>query len=155
MSTFELHHANERLRVGSAKNVVISAWFDSPQIEDLRRLDAYTKVVRQSYPRGIGLLNLIVSGTPRFSKEIREEVARQTAEDSDLGVAHVILLGGIVGATVRTFLTTAMLIGRPATPTKVFADVPAAASWLAQVLERGDVGWTVDELAALRSPIVG
>jgi hypothetical protein len=129
-------------------------WFDAPTVDRLRRMHEVMKKQRAAYPGGTGMLDLIVDGTPRFSGDVRDEAIKITGDGKDVGAAHVILFTGLRGVATRTFLSTMLLVGRPATPTKVFDGVAAAASWLAPLLSVGGVQWTADAIGALEAPAI-
>ena len=63
-----------------------------------------------------------------------------------LGAAHLIAVGGLAGTATRAFLSTAVLIGRPRTPTKVFAQPREACEWLAEKAARSPESWTATDL---------
>ncbi len=66
-----------------------------------------------------------------------------------LGAAHVVLLGGFAGTATRSFLSTAILIGRPSIPTKVVGDAESAAAWLTPLLSPGAESWTRQAIVQL------
>ena len=65
------------------------------------------------------------------------------------GAAHVILASGFTGTAVRAFMSTVILLGRPAVPNKVFSEPSAAAAWHLPLLAQGTEAWTAAEYAAL------
>ena len=82
-------------------------------------------------------LNMMASGSPRFSEEARQRTAQITleAETYSAGVAHVVLLPGLAGLTVRTFLrTVALLSSGTRRPVKTFSELEPAATWVLQTL---------------------
>ena len=156
MADWHLVYEDETLREGYAKNVHLVAWFDAPTADHMRQYGVGAQALHARYPQGSGLMNLIVSGTPSFSNEVRELARQYTAEGlHDAGAAHVILVGGLLGSAVRGFLGTMLLLGRPPNPTRVFAGVEPAAAWLVGGLERtGTQRWDADELAAITTRFV-
>ncbi len=112
----------------------------------------------RAYPAGTGLLDIIVGGTPNFSQEMRDETTRLTHDPgySRLGVADVVLISGLTGATVRAFLgTLALLSHRRHRPHKVLGDVPSAAEWLAPKLGAGGEAWKPADLVAVATEVMG
>jgi hypothetical protein len=148
------HHQEPLFRVGNARNLTIAVWFDAPTVARLQRMHEVVRTQRQSYPAGVGFLNLIVDGTPLFSPEARAEAAKITADAApcDVATAHVVALPGMRGVATRTFLSTIFLIGRPKTPTKVFDALGSAAPWLAPLLSCGEQRWSVEDVVALEGP---
>jgi hypothetical protein len=102
----------------------------------------------RSWPDGTGFLNLIVSGTPRFSEEVRNELAEMARQRQvpELGTAHIVAVDGFRGTAVRAFLGTLFILSRPKTPTKVFGNGHDAGRWLAPLLGRGWTPARIDEV---------
>lgn len=143
-------HQQDTLRIVTAGNLVIASWFDAPTLEQMRAFRRASQALKQRHPEGTAMVNLIVTGTPRFSAEVREEAALQQKDAlHNLGAAHVILVGGLVGTAVRGFLGTMILLGRSKNPTRVFGDVAPASAWLLERLKNGPVeGWTLEDVKA-------
>ncbi|MBX3269867.1 MAG: hypothetical protein KF729_06380 [Sandaracinaceae bacterium] len=151
MADWHLVYEDETLREAYARNVHLVAWFDAPTADHMRQYGVGAQALHARYPRGSALVNLIVSGTPSFSNEVRELARQYTAEGlHDAGAAHVILVGGLLGSAVRGFLGTMVLLGRPPNPTRVFAAIEPAAAWLTRNLaQTGPEPWDAAELAEL------
>lgn len=145
----ETHFEDEVLHLVSARNFLVGVWFNAPVVDHIRQLSERVRVMRVMHPRGHGYANLIVSGIPRFTADVRAAVTDLVKDEelNDLGAAHIILTDGMVGSAVRAFLSTALLLGRPTTPTKVFADLDPAIEWLTPLLRtRAEPAWTEDEV---------
>lgn len=141
-------HADESLKIVTAHNVLVVVWSDAPSLEQLRAMARAAEALRRAHPRGTALLNVIRGGMPSFDDAVRDEARRLTRDGHfDVGVAHVVLIGGLVGAAVRAFLSTIVLLGRPKEPTQVFGEAGAALRWLAGRLAGGGVSWTPNDLA--------
>lgn len=142
-------HSDESLRIVTARNLFVVVWWDAPTVEQLRSLARMAEAHRRDHPRGTAMLNVIRGGMPSFDQKMREEAQRLTRDGHfDLAVAHLVLLGGLVGAAVRAFLSTIVLLGRPKEPTQVFAEEGKALSWLAPQLARGPSLWARDDVQA-------
>ncbi|MCU0656005.1 MAG: hypothetical protein MUF64_12330 [Polyangiaceae bacterium] len=139
------------LRLVAERNVVVAAWRDAPTVPQLRLVERVGRGVELRYPGQTALINLILSGTPRFSAEVRAEVGRMNNQDDlyVLAAAHVILVEGFLATAVRAFLSTTMLVVKPATPTKIFGDTTLAARWVAERLAASGERWTPEQLLAL------
>lgn len=137
------------LRQGYCRNLHVVAWYDAPSLDQMHAYGAAARSLSDRWGRKSGLVNVVVTGVPRFSAEVRDATAQYTREGAhDVGAAHVILVGGLLGASVRAFLSTAMLLGRPPNPTKVFAGIDEAALWMARnFATRSDERWDSAELA--------
>ena len=133
MSALETVHADAVLRIVVSRNIQVNLWLDAPQPEQVRVFSRTGAVQARRHPRGAALVNLMVSGTPSFSEEVRDGIVKLMKEPDTfrLGAAHVVLLDGFSGTAVRAFLSTVMLIGRPPIPNKVFGDAESAISDLA------------------------
>ncbi len=130
------------------RNVALALWRDAPRLEWFRAIRDKTWPYAARWPQGAAWINLIVSGTPLFSEEVRREAAEVSKRDDiyGLGTAHIITLEGFKGTATRAFLNTIFLLARAKTPTKVFATPEEAAPWLVSRL--GD-DWTVEEIVDL------
>lgn len=137
-------------RILTDRNVGVIAWRDAPTMLQLRAHDRVGKQLGRAY-EGTLLLSLVHSGTPNFTPEVTEETKRILAQDRfyDLGVARVLLVGGLGGVAARAFLSTALLVSRSPRPTRVFGNVRDAADWSCEMLKGGDVRWSGSELEAL------
>lgn len=152
MDGLEIRYDDPTLRVAVIHNLTVAQWRDAPTLGQMRALDRIDVAKRRLVTGGVAFLNVIVEGVPRFTDEVREEAARQTAGRSgrDLAAAHLVLIGGLTGAAVRAFLSTVFLLGRPKFPTKVFSDVAECARWLAPLIsEAGGRQWTSDQIVEL------
>ncbi len=138
-------------RFTRVRNVAVAAWRDAPTVSQLRLFERLGHAMNAPYPNGTALFNVVLSGKPDFSAEVRAETARVSALSNMfvLATAHVVLVEGLVGAAVRAFLATSNLIGKPATPTKVFGSTSLAADWVLSRLAPSGEAWTKEELVAL------
>jgi hypothetical protein len=115
-------------------NLMAARWTDSPQPADFRHLVVGS---RRAAPHGkVALLDVIDAKgkLPRFDDEIRQAARAATEEtiESSLATAHVVLMDGFTGATVRMFLSGMLLVGRRNAPVKVFASIDEGVSWLVE-----------------------
>jgi hypothetical protein len=152
MAELEIAHTDAVVRMVTTRNVQVNVWSNAPTVESIRAFGRIGVAHARRYPQGTGLLNLIVGGgTPSFSERVREEVVKlmKAREAFRLGSAHLILSRGFNGTAVRAFLSTAILLGRPLAPHKVFSETEAAAAWLAPLLGAGAEPWSRAELTAL------
>lgn len=143
---------NPTARIAVSRNVVVVVWFDAPRVAtELREMERTGKKTSAQYASGTALFNVIVSGKPSFSQEVRDEVTRITSNDKlfSLASAHVLLVEGLVASAVRAFLSTALLLSRTSTPNKVFADVASAAKWVNEKITAGPEKWGEAELVQL------
>jgi hypothetical protein len=116
------------------------------------------KKVSAAYKGGGVLFNVIISGKPSFSEEVRSEVNRITSDDTlyTAATAHVILVEGFIGSAVRAFLATALVVSRTKTPNKTFGDLPSAVKWVKERCDATKQGspaesgmtWAEGDLAA-------
>lgn len=150
MGAHEIVYEDATLRQGYCRNLHVVAWFDAPSVDQMHAYGRAAKALSTRHAGKSGLVNLVVSGVPRFSSEVREAAAEYTREGAhSVGAAHVILVGGLLGSSVRAFLSTVVLIGRPPNPTKVFGDLPQSAAWMAGNLsQRSPEAWLPEEVLA-------
>jgi hypothetical protein len=152
----DIVYSDATCRVGTSRNLFVYAWYDAPTLSQLQECGRLSRAMHRRHPQGTALLDLMVAGTPRFSEEIRAETTRLTAEPTTatLGVADVILLGGLAGVAVRTFINTVNLLGRTTRPHKVFSEVAPAAAWLGPKLSAGPERWTSADVAAVAADML-
>jgi hypothetical protein len=146
---YEIAFSDSSLRVATVDNLELASWFDAPELRHMHTIDRVYKRMKRRVQGGCGFVNVVVDGVPKFSAEVREEAAKQTAEvdDRDIATAHLILVDGMVGSAVRAFMSTTILIGRPPHPTKVFGDIPTTARWLAIQLGKNEhYAWPEERL---------
>lgn len=135
-------YADGVLRIESCRNLLLCAWSDAPNVDQMRTFRVHARALDRRYPNNVALLNAVLSGTPRFSEGVRDEARRLIAEGvMKLGSAHLILVGGLGGAAARAFLSAAILLGRSALPARVLGETEQAARWLSERLAEGSVAW--------------
>ncbi len=136
-------------RLSSCRNVLAATWFDAPTGEQMRAFRRVSGDMQREHAAGTAMFNLIVDGTPRFESGVREEAARLMREKFHrFGAAHVVLVDGLRGAATRAFMTTAILVGRPKAPARVFSAVTPATEQMTEWLASSPVRWTKSELAS-------
>ncbi|MEZ4295532.1 MAG: hypothetical protein R3B70_11195 [Polyangiaceae bacterium] len=132
MSRIEILHEEGMLRIAGFRNILITVWTDAPDVHQMRAYMRHAQRFCAARPRTTALLNTVIRGTPTFSEGVRDEVvkAMRMRGTFKLGVAHLITVGGLAGSATRAFLSTAILLGRPKTPSRVFGDPKAACDWV-------------------------
>jgi hypothetical protein len=151
MGRTEIVYHDATLRQAYHRNLHVCAWYDAPNLEQMHAYGGAAKSLSMRYEGKSALMNVVVTGVPRFSGEVREAAAEYTREGAhSAGAAHVILVGGLLGSSVRAFLSTIVLIGRPPNPTKVFGDLGQAGTWMAGNLnQRSSERWHPDDVVAV------
>jgi hypothetical protein len=150
MADLEIVHTDATLRVVTSRNVQVNVWSNAPTVEQMRVFGRTGAVLARRNPRGIGLLNVMLRGTPSFSEQVRDETVKLTKQGYfRLGAAHLILVGGLTGTAVRAFMSTVLLLARSPAPNKVFGEPETAAAWLAPLLAQGAEPWSSAQLVAL------
>lgn len=151
MAELETVHADSTFRIVTSRNVQVNVWSDAPTLEQMFVFGRTGAAHARRNPRGTGLVNLVVSGTPSFTEPVRAEAIKLVKESAlfSLGAAHVILVSGFAGTAVRAFMGTAIVMGRPRRPNKVFGETETAAEWLAPLLSRGAEPWSKAAILAL------
>lgn len=109
--------------------VFIAVWRDAPRTDQLETMFDLAQSRRKNVG-DLAFLNMVIAGTPRFSADVRETTVRRVKEQPFVVTAHLLLLPGLVGSTVRAFISTLNLLARPQGPTQVFGDTDEALDWL-------------------------
>ncbi len=90
-------------------------------------------------------VNLIVSGVPLFSEEVRRGLRKIAAENPNrLGLAQVVKIRGFAGATVRAFFSTLMT----KEDVRVFGSEEEAVPWITERLATSAEAWTSAQVMA-------
>ena len=145
-------HDEPLFAVAAHHNLVIALWRDAPEVSWVRSLVAASERHVAQHERKCALVNLVVSGTPSFREDARNELMKMSRRrDLYPVVAHVVQLDGLVGAAVRAFLSTLLVLSRTKAPIKVFAEPTAAGDWL--VPQLGD-DWTCDTVVTACESVV-
>jgi len=128
-------------RLATCRNLEVAIWYDPPTTAHIRVMANTARSLRRAFPKGIALLNVVQGGgVPNFADDMREAVMDlNRGSDDDLGVAHVVLVGGLVGAATT-------LVSRPKMPTRTFGELDPAAAWLTPLLEARDPTWSAAEV---------
>jgi len=150
MARTEIVHDDPCLRMGVCRNLLVTAWLDAPDGSQARAMGKAILSLSGKYGSGFGVLNSIVSGTPRISDEFRAEILKIMRDPrlQGAGGAHVITLEGLGGVAIRAFLNTVLLLGRSPSPNKVFGDPKDGAAWLAPLATTAREAWTADQILA-------
>jgi hypothetical protein len=130
---WEVLHEDATLRIWAIRDLIGVVWFEAPAYEQVQELRRIAKVRGRAFSDGIGLFQVVVRGTPRFTDEVRAEVEKIARDNVfSRGGAHIILVDGLAGSAARAFLSTILLIRRQRAPAKVFGEIAEAAKWFAR-----------------------
>lgn len=142
MSTLTTIHEDERVILARVRNVAFVGWRAEPQATHIREWHRLGKSIAREHPGAGACVDVVMGGTPRFPDDVRkasEELARDS-KSFERGIAHVILMPGLAGTAVRTFIQTVLLVSRTAVPAKVVGDTRSASVWLGPRI--ADTGWS-------------
>jgi hypothetical protein len=156
MASTETLYTDPILQISSHQNLLVIAWSDAPNADHMRECGRVARALARKYNGGIGLLDLILSGTPSFSNEVREEAVKLNRDPAlfRLGIADTVLVSGFVGVAVRAFLATVALLARSSVPNRVLGSVAEAEEWLLPQLVKGGESWAAGDIVKLARPIV-
>ncbi len=142
-----LHH-DRVLVMRARRNLLALAWHDAPWPGHLPAVQREIEELHRAHGK-YGLLNVVLSGTPIFVDQVREEGRRLVEATRLLGgvTAHVMVVDGFAGTATRMFLSTMLLMGRGrAAGQRVFSESLEACSWLSEALSRPQSPWTPAEI---------
>ena len=154
MTGIETLFASPQVEIVASRNLALAVWRDAPTLDVLREVTRAGRTLAKRQPTGSGLANLFVSGTPRFSEDVRSEAVKLARDATifPLGIARVFLISGLAAVAVRAFLNTATLVAGPSPrPVHAFTKLEDAAEWLAPKLEVGGHSWTSAEIVTFAS----
>jgi hypothetical protein len=156
MASQETLYTDPILQIAAHRNLLVIAWSDAPTVDQMRECARAARVLARKYNGGIGLLDLILSGTPTFSTEVRDEAVKLNRDPAlfRLGIADTVLVTGFVGVAVRAFLATVALLARSPVPTRVLGSLAEAEAWLLPQLVKGGEPWATGDIVKLARPII-
>jgi hypothetical protein len=147
--TYSVELDEPTCRIVTARNVVIALWLDAPVVSQIQAIARVGRARKSKYPRGVVMVNVIVSGRPNFTQDVRDEVARlYQANLFALGACHAVLVGGLAGVATRAFLATVSLLRRSSAPSRVTGDVDSTVAWV-HAQANGVEPWAAPEIRAL------
>ena len=132
MAPVKISYSDDKLRVAVDEQLCVARWTDTPDPNH------FGEVLRGAQSAAVGrravLFNVVDAPgkLPRFSDEVRRAAQRMSEGLIPITkvTAHVILMDGFTGATVRMFLSTLTLLTRNGAPTKVFSALDEGSRWL-------------------------
>ena len=148
---------DDALTLATADNLIICLWTGPPTVDAVRLFSAVNRRMRREHPEGAAMVNLVVRGAPKFSREIVEEsvAALNAVKTWRSATVHVIMIESFAAVAVRSFLSTLNLVSMAKRPVHVCGDIPAAARWLAETLEgHPSLSWTEPELISALGGLV-
>lgn len=141
------------LRLHSANGLVVCVWSEAPTLDEVGDMDRAGQSQARLNGGKAALLNVIVSGRPKFEDDVRARVKKMTQQGQPFNwaVAHLIMIDGLAGAGIRAFLTTGALFARSAIPKRVFGTRPECTHWLAHTLGKG---WTARQIEQMLDEVL-
>lgn len=142
-----LRHTDEVLRLAVRDDLCVARWTDTPTP---RHFDEIVRAIRAAAKTGDRaiLLNVVDAPgkMPRFTDDLRKAGGAMAVamEPLTAATAHVVLLDGFIGTSVRMFLSTLTLLSRSSGAVSTSARVDDAARWLAEQPRRRR--WTSTEI---------
>src|SRR5262245_41862490 len=140
-------HEDATLRIETRDDLLVVVWRDAPTGPQMLAFEKAAREHARAWPSGNACANLVVSGTPRFTDDVRTAAARMSRDRTllGLGVAHIVLVAGLRGVATRAFLGGIVLVAGLSRRAHVFGEIDPSAAWLAEKLSRGGAGgWTAD-----------
>jgi hypothetical protein len=140
---------DEILHLVAGPRIIVAAWRDAPTMVHMKPLwDLNAAIRRRLGDDHVAYANVVLSGTPLFSSEVREEVTALSRDYGSRGIAqaNLILLEGFAGTAVRAFLSTMNLIARTKAPVKVFGTREETEHWLLERLRTVVPGARMDSV---------
>ena len=151
----QVHGADVDYCVGTWRNVLLTNWRDKVQADPLESTRALSFGLRDRYPDGIVVYNVIEHGIPMPDPDVRElasEILGQTGGHV-LCTATMIIGEGIWAGMARAALATITLFARTPHPQRVFATLEDAAEWACPNV--APAGTAAGELAAVAEELRG
>ncbi len=148
MPVNEVHHDDPVLYVVTLRNVTLSVWTGSPELAQWQAVGRISEALSKRNGAERAMLSVVVRGLPKFNDVARGELVKVMKNPAyfPVGVAHLVLLDGLAGSTVRAFLSTARLLSRSSVPAAVFGAEDEAILWILEKLRGTKERWNYREL---------
>ncbi|MEM7153733.1 MAG: hypothetical protein AAF799_12875 [Myxococcota bacterium] len=134
MPAAELHfmHDEPAFVVASWRHVLITVFWRRACVADLERLEQLQEVIKREFGHFASLSVMLVPILSKIDEEARKKSGAMAKANGTtmLGAAVVVGDSGLRATIMRSLLTGIMLLGRTASPTKPFSNVPDATQWL-------------------------
>lgn len=132
-----VEYRDDVLTLATAPYLQVVAWTGTPTVDHIETIDRVNRRQMRELPEGAAMFHLAVRGRPAFSPEVVEATKRSLArvEAWRTGTANVVLLEGLAGVAVRSFLNTINLLTRAKRPVRTFSDLASATRWMYEHLE--------------------
>jgi hypothetical protein len=136
-----MHFADEGVRIGILRNVVLTVWLASPTAHRVRAFRAAQRVVAAGPGEfgGISIMAPAANAKVDLGEELRREFVASMTEFNGRPVSAAVVVegAGFMAASLRALTSGITLVARPKYPIKVFANRTDAARWLAPLVVRG------------------
>lgn len=146
----EILHEASNLRIAADADVLVSAWTDAPRPGQLPLIADLTEGRLRERERGLFSVNVVLSRSPNFSAQVREEATAPTRRKlTKLGVTHIIMFSAFKGVAVRGFIGTMLLLARSTVETRVYGNFAEALPFMCTALgASSEQAWTQARLLA-------
>jgi hypothetical protein len=140
---------DDKLRIAQHEDLLVLRWMDSPEVT---HFDAALRIARRaSAPRGrLAFFNVADAPgkKPHLSAEELAAGKRMSEGFKNVtkAVAHVILMEGFAGASVRMIIATLILVRRSGSPNRVFGSLSEGQRWLTPHVASAAVAARIDDL---------
>jgi hypothetical protein len=122
---------NAHFQIFSVGPLIVSRYRVAPDVNDVVKHEAVLEAAIRQYGK-VSTLMVIDSDNPKVDAEPRARIAQmlKKVDAGLLGTATVILMPGLQGTIVRTFLSGVNALARVRAPSKVFATPEQSKDWL-------------------------
>lgn len=128
------------------RNVLILVWVSCTRATHVSAARLTLRRLAESYPGGIGLVQVIEKDCNRLDGEAREAFAQLYGSETAIRCSAIVMEGsGFRAASVRMIVAALARVSGSVFPHRLFSDVTTAALWEAELLEHAM--FTADELS--------
>lgn len=153
-SPIELLHRDPTLVLVCSGHLLVAVWWNAPTAAQMDVIADASKKLEAELAGPAAYAQFVITGTPKFTSEVRQKAEALTRDHYGLGIAHVIEVGGLVGAATRAFLSALLLVAQNDKPIRVFPRGQDGASWIADKLGGEAQGWTPERVLEVRERAV-
>ena len=147
-------HRSDDLWIAHWGNVCFVTWRAKPTVESATAMARHYLTLARQHPRGFFTFGTIEANVPNPDEAARKAIsaAMDSVEKHLLASAVAVEGTGFAVAALRAALATMSMLTRARFPRKFFADVDAAAAWMAKGWpELGDAPSIVSAFSEFRA----
>lgn len=153
MASVELQilHDEPGFVIASWRHVLVTVFWRRACVADLEILEDRQEIIKKEHGRFASLSVMLAPIRTTIDEKARQKSGEMAKANGTKMIAAAVVVGdsGLRATIMRSILTGIMLLGRTASPTKPFSNVPDATQWLLSIPGNPEIDTgSMDALAA-------